>query len=95
LSSAPMALASNASPGTVAYAELRKWTLDSRSVITYCMSAQETLSNYFSSGEGDDKLVKIDRYRRGYTVAVGLRRVRYITRVVPNTLHLNLWIEAR
>jgi Tol biopolymer transport system component len=37
-----------------------KWTRDSRSVITYCMSAQETLSNRFGSGDGDDKLVKID-----------------------------------
>jgi Tol biopolymer transport system component len=37
-----------------------KWTSDSRSVIAYCMSAQETLSNRFGAGDGDDKLVKID-----------------------------------
>jgi Tol biopolymer transport system component len=37
-----------------------KWTPDSRSVIAYCMSAQETLSNRFGAGDGDDKLVKID-----------------------------------
>jgi Tol biopolymer transport system component len=37
-----------------------KWTPDSRNVIAYCMSAQETLTHRFGSGEGDDKLVKID-----------------------------------
>src|SRR5579859_1363185 len=37
-----------------------KWTRESKSVIAYCMSAQETLSNRFGNGEGEDKLVKID-----------------------------------
>jgi Tol biopolymer transport system component len=37
-----------------------KWTPESKSVIAYCMSAQETLSNRFGNGEDEDKLVKID-----------------------------------
>jgi Tol biopolymer transport system component len=37
-----------------------KWTPDSKSVVTYCMTAQETWTHRFGYGEGDDKLVKID-----------------------------------
>lgn len=37
-----------------------KWTADSKNVIAYCMTGQDTLSNRFGSGDGDDKLVKID-----------------------------------
>ncbi len=37
-----------------------KWLPDSTSVIAYCMSAQDTLSNRFGSGDGDDRLLKID-----------------------------------
>ncbi|HEY2466337.1 MAG TPA: hypothetical protein VGI45_00675 [Terracidiphilus sp.] len=37
-----------------------KWTPDSRSVIAYCMTGQETLSNRFGAGDGDDKLVRLD-----------------------------------
>lgn len=37
-----------------------KWTSDSQSVIAYCMTGQETLSNRFGSGNVDDKLVSID-----------------------------------
>jgi Tol biopolymer transport system component len=37
-----------------------KWTPDSKSVVTDCMSAQDTWDNRFGEGAGDDKLVKID-----------------------------------
>jgi Tol biopolymer transport system component len=37
-----------------------KWMPDSKSVVAYCMSAQESWSNRSGSGEGDDRLVKID-----------------------------------
>jgi TolB protein len=37
-----------------------KWTGDSRSVIAYCMTGQETLSHRFGSGDGEDNLVQID-----------------------------------
>src|ERR1700735_1468507 len=36
-----------------------KWTPDSRSVITYCMSAQDTWTYRFGGQDGDDQLVKI------------------------------------
>ena len=37
-----------------------KWTRDSRSVIAYCMSAQETYTYRFGDEDGDTKLVQID-----------------------------------
>jgi Tol biopolymer transport system component len=37
-----------------------KWTPDSRSVITYCMSAQDTWTYRFGSEDGDNQLLKID-----------------------------------
>ena len=37
-----------------------KWTPDSKSVVTYCMSAQDTWTYRFGSEDGDDQLVKID-----------------------------------
>jgi len=37
-----------------------KWTPDSKSVVTYCMSAQETWDFRFGENDGDDKLMKID-----------------------------------
>ena len=37
-----------------------KWLADSKSVIAYCMSGQETWSNRFGQGTDDDRLVKID-----------------------------------
>ncbi|MBV8867176.1 MAG: PD40 domain-containing protein, partial [Acidobacteriaceae bacterium] len=37
-----------------------KWTKDSRSVIAYCMSADDTWKHRFGDGEGDDQIVKID-----------------------------------
>ena len=37
-----------------------KWTPDSKSVITYCMSAQETWTYRFVSQDGDDELITID-----------------------------------
>jgi Tol biopolymer transport system component len=37
-----------------------KWAADSKSVVAYCMSAQETWSNRAGAGVTDDKLVKID-----------------------------------
>jgi TolB protein len=37
-----------------------KWTPDSKSVISYCMSAQDTWTHRFGYGEGDDNLFKID-----------------------------------
>jgi len=37
-----------------------KWTRDSKSVLTYCMSAQETWSYRFGSRDGEDKLLKIN-----------------------------------
>ena len=36
-----------------------KWTPDSRSVITYCMSAQDTWTYRFGWQDGDDQLLKI------------------------------------
>ena len=37
-----------------------KWTSDSKSVVAYCMSAQETWDFRFGASNGDDKLMKID-----------------------------------
>ncbi|MHB1937812.1 MAG: hypothetical protein ACYCOR_14660 [Acidobacteriaceae bacterium] len=37
-----------------------KWAADSKSVVTYCMSAQDTWTYRFGSVDGDDKLIKID-----------------------------------
>ncbi len=37
-----------------------KWTPDAKSVVTYCMSAEETWTNRAGAGDGDDKLLKID-----------------------------------
>ncbi|MGH9351009.1 MAG: TolB family protein, partial [Terriglobia bacterium] len=37
-----------------------KWTADSKSVVTYCMSAQDTWTFRFGSKDGNDELVKID-----------------------------------
>jgi Tol biopolymer transport system component len=37
-----------------------KWMPDSKSVVTYCLSAQETWDHRFGYGEGDNKLFKID-----------------------------------
>jgi Tol biopolymer transport system component len=37
-----------------------KWTPDAKSVVAYCMSAEETWTNRFGSGDSDDKLLKID-----------------------------------
>ena len=37
-----------------------KWTADSKSVATYCMSAQDTWDHRFGQGEGDNQLFKID-----------------------------------
>ena len=37
-----------------------RWTRDGKSVLTYCMSAQETWTYRFGSENGEDKLLKID-----------------------------------
>jgi Tol biopolymer transport system component len=37
-----------------------KWTPDSKNVITYCMTAQDTWDHRFGEGEGDNQLFKID-----------------------------------
>jgi Tol biopolymer transport system component len=37
-----------------------KWTRDSKSVVTYCMSAQDTWDHRFGQGDGDNQLFKID-----------------------------------
>jgi Tol biopolymer transport system component len=37
-----------------------KWTPDSRSVVAYCTSAQDTWTYRFGREDGDDRLVKID-----------------------------------
>ena len=37
-----------------------KWMPDSESLVAYCMSAQDTWSNRFGEGEGDDQLLKIN-----------------------------------
>jgi Tol biopolymer transport system component len=37
-----------------------KWTPDSKSVVAYCMSAQDTWDHRFGSGDGDNQLFKID-----------------------------------
>ena len=36
-----------------------KWTSDSRTVVTYCMSAQDTLTYRFGSEDGDSQLLRI------------------------------------
>jgi Tol biopolymer transport system component len=36
------------------------WTLESKAIVTYCMSAQETWTYRFGSQDGDNQLVKID-----------------------------------
>ncbi len=37
-----------------------KWTPDARSVVAYCMTAEETWTNRSGAGHDDDKLLKID-----------------------------------
>ena len=37
-----------------------KWAPDSKSLITYCMSAEETLTYRIGSADGEDKLLRID-----------------------------------
>ena len=37
-----------------------KWLPDSKAIVTYCMSAQDTLSYRFGSEDGDNQLLKID-----------------------------------
>lgn len=37
-----------------------KWTADSKSVIAYCMSAQDTYDFRFANNDGNDELLKID-----------------------------------
>lgn len=37
-----------------------RWTPDSKSVVAYCMSAEDTWAHRFGSGMGDDELRKID-----------------------------------
>lgn len=37
-----------------------KWTSDSKSVITYCMTGEDTWTHRFGDGEGEDKLIRID-----------------------------------
>jgi Tol biopolymer transport system component len=37
-----------------------KWTPDSKSIVTYCMSAQDTWDQRFGKGDGEDQLFKID-----------------------------------
>jgi len=37
-----------------------RWSTDSKSVVAYCMSAQETWSNRFGYGDGNNKLVRLD-----------------------------------
>jgi Tol biopolymer transport system component len=44
-----------------------KWTPDSRSVVAYCTSAQDTWTYRFGREDGDDRLVKIDIANGGAT----------------------------
>jgi TolB protein len=37
-----------------------KWTPDSKSIVTYCMLAQDTWDQRFGKGDGEDQLFKID-----------------------------------
>lgn len=37
-----------------------KWTQDSKAIVTYCMSAQDTLTYRFGDEDGDNQLLKID-----------------------------------
>ena len=37
-----------------------KWMQDSKAVVTYCMSAEDTLTYRFGSEDGDNQLLKID-----------------------------------
>ena len=37
-----------------------KWTPDSKAIVAYCMSAQDTLTYRFGSEEGDNQVLKID-----------------------------------
>jgi Tol biopolymer transport system component len=46
-----------------------KWTPDSKSVVAYCMSAQDTWTYRFGAENGDDQLLKID-IASGATAAV-------------------------
>jgi Tol biopolymer transport system component len=61
-----------------------KWTRDSRSVIAYCMSAQETWSNRSGSGDGDDKLVKIDIDTSAVTPVAAGAGVKLAPSVLPS-----------
>ena len=60
ISSIPTAPVSNASPSTEASAAAPNGRRDSKSVVTYCMSAQDTWDHRFGEGDGDNQLFKID-----------------------------------
>jgi Tol biopolymer transport system component len=47
-----------------------KWTADSKAIVTYCMTAQDTLTYRFGSEDGDNQIMKIN-IESGETTAVG------------------------
>lgn len=61
-----------------------KWTPDSKSVVAYCMPAQDTWTHRFGDEEGNDKLMKIDIASGAATeVKVGLG-VKLMPSVLPS-----------
>ena len=61
-----------------------KWSPDSKAVITYCMSAQDTLTYRFGSEDGDNQLLKINVEKWRNDSRVGWSR----RHAVPNDIDL-------
>ncbi len=61
-----------------------KWTADSKAVITYCMSAQDTLTYRFGSQDGENEIRTID-IASGATVAVAAGKgVKLLPTILPS-----------
>jgi TolB protein len=61
-----------------------KWTPDSRSVITYCMSAQDTWTYRFGGQDGDDQMLKIKIDSGETTLVSAAPGVKLLPTVLPS-----------
>ena len=61
-----------------------KWTQDSKTVVTYCMSAQDTYTYRSSSTDGDDRVLKIDIATGATTVVPAGPGVKLMPTVLPS-----------
>ncbi|HEV2418128.1 MAG TPA: hypothetical protein VGX94_10005 [Terriglobia bacterium] len=62
-----------------------KWTPDSKNVVAYCMSAQDTYTYRFGNKDGDDELLKIDIATGATTVVHAGPGVKLMPTVLPSS----------